>query len=105
MSVNRRLLLGLGLAAGLTVPSAAMAQDSIKIGVLATFEGAFAILGDDSMRGAVMAVDDLGGKVGGKKIEIVKGSSRRLAGQRRACHTQARGTGRREGRGRPVVRR
>ena len=35
MSVNRRLLLGLGLAAGLTVPSAAMAQDSIKIGVLA----------------------------------------------------------------------
>jgi branched-chain amino acid transport system substrate-binding protein len=75
MSVNRRLLLGLGLAAGLTVPSAAMAQDSIKIGVLATFEGAFAILGDDSMRGAVMAVDDFGGKVGGKKIEIVKGSS------------------------------
>jgi branched-chain amino acid transport system substrate-binding protein len=65
MSVNRRLLLGLGLAAGLTVPSAAMAQDSIKIGVLATFEGAFAILGDDSMRGAVMAVDDFGGKVGG----------------------------------------
>ena len=75
MSVNRRLLLGLGLAAGLTVPSAAMAQDSIKIGVLATFEGAFAILGDDSMRGALMAVDDFGGKVGGKKIEIVKGSS------------------------------
>jgi ABC-type branched-subunit amino acid transport system substrate-binding protein len=34
-----------------------------------------AILGDDSMRGALMAVDDFGGKVGGKKIEIVKGSS------------------------------
>ena len=65
----------LGLAAGLTVPSAAMAQDTIKIGVLATFEGAFTILGDDSMRGALMAVDDFGGKVGGKKIEIVKGSS------------------------------
>jgi len=48
---------------------------AIKIGMLATFEGAFAILGDDSMRGAVMAVDDFGGKVGGKKIEIVKGSS------------------------------
>ena len=68
-------LLGLGLAAGLTIPSVAMAEDAIKIGVLATFEGAFAILGDDSMRGALMAVDDFGGKVGGKKIEIVKGSS------------------------------
>src|SRR6186997_1041436 len=75
MSMNRRLLLGLGLAAGLTIPSAAMAEDTIKIGVLATFEGAFAILGDDSMRGAVMAVDEFGGKVGGKKIEIIKGSS------------------------------
>ena len=52
-----------------------MAEDTIKVGVLATFEGAFTVLGDDSMRGAVMAVDDFGGKVGGKKIEIVKGSS------------------------------
>ena len=37
--------------------------------------GPFTILGDDSMRGALMAVDDFGGKVGGKKIEIIKGSS------------------------------
>ncbi len=33
------------------------------------------MLGEDSMRGALMAIDDFGGKVGGKKIEIVKGSS------------------------------
>jgi branched-chain amino acid transport system substrate-binding protein len=69
------MLLGLGLAATLAVPSMAVAEDSIKIGVLATFEGAFAVLGDDSMRGAVMAIDDFGGKVGGKTIEIVKASS------------------------------
>jgi branched-chain amino acid transport system substrate-binding protein len=75
MTLHRRALLGLGLAVGLTIPSIAMAEDTIKIGVLATFEGAFAILGDDSMRGALMAVDDFGGKVGGKKIVIVKGSS------------------------------
>ena len=76
MTFNRRMLLGLGLAAGLlAVPSMAVAEDTIKIGVLATFEGAFAVLGDDSMRGAVMAIDDFGGKVGGKKIEIVKASS------------------------------
>jgi len=75
MTFNRRMLLGLGLAATLAVPSMAVAEDSIKIGVLATFEGAFAVLGDDSMRGAVMAIDDFGGKVGGKTIEIVKASS------------------------------
>ncbi len=75
MTLHRRALLGLGLAAGLAIPSVGMAEDTIKVGVLATFEGAFAILGDDSMRGALMAVDDFGGKVGGKKIEVVKGSS------------------------------
>src|SRR5215471_21188569 len=75
MTFNRRMLLGLGLAAGLAVPSMAVAEGSIKIGVLATFEGAFAVLGEDSMRGAVMAIDDFGGKVAGKKIEIIKGSS------------------------------
>ena len=75
MTLYRRALLGLGLAAGLTIPSLAAAEDTIKIGVLATFEGAFAILGDDSMRGAMMAVNDFSGKVAGKKIEIVKASS------------------------------
>jgi branched-chain amino acid transport system substrate-binding protein len=75
MTYHRRLLLGAALAAGLAIPSVAMAEDTIKIGVLATFEGAFTVLGEDSMRGAVMAVDDFGGKVAGKKIEIIKGSS------------------------------
>ncbi len=75
MRINRRALLGLALSTALTVPSIAMAEDTIKIGVLATFEGAFAILGDDSLRGALMAIDEHGGMVGGKKIEVVKGSS------------------------------
>ena len=52
-----------------------MAEDTIKIGVLATFEGAFAVLGEDSMRGAMLALKEHGGMAGGKKIEIVKGSS------------------------------
>ena len=75
MNIHRRALLGLALATGLMAPSVAMAEDTIKIGVLATFEGAFTILGEDGMRGAMMAVDEHGGKVAGKKIEIVKGSS------------------------------
>ena len=76
MSMHRRTLLGLRAGRGTDDPVAGHgAEDTIKIGVLATFEGAFTVLGEDSMRGAMMAVDDFGGKVGGKKIEIVKGSS------------------------------
>jgi len=76
MKLHRRLLLALAVATGLTAPSLAMAQDgSIKIGLLATFEGPFTVLGEDSERGAMTAVDENGGKVAGKTIEIVKGSS------------------------------
>jgi len=75
MTLHRLTIIGLGLAAGLTIPSVVLAEETIKVGVLATFEGAFTILGEDGMRGALMAVDDFGGKVAGKKIEIVRGSS------------------------------
>ncbi len=49
--------------------------DTIKIGVLATFEGPFTVLGEDGLRGAMVAVNEAGGKVAGKDIEIVRGSS------------------------------
>jgi branched-chain amino acid transport system substrate-binding protein len=68
-------MLALALATGLTAPSLAHAEDTIKIGLLATFEGAFTVLGEDGERGAMTAVDEVGGMVAGKKIEIVKGSS------------------------------
>jgi branched-chain amino acid transport system substrate-binding protein len=75
MNINRRAMLALAFATGLTAPSLALAEDTIKIGVLATFEGPFTVLGEDSMRGAQTAVDEAGGMTAGKKIEIVKGSS------------------------------
>lgn len=76
MTMKRRTLLALTLATGLTAPAIALAQaDTIKIGLLATFEGAFTVLGEDSERGAKTAVDEFGGMVAGKTIEIVKGSS------------------------------
>ncbi|WP_193178533.1 ABC transporter substrate-binding protein [Oricola nitratireducens] len=76
MNINRRTLLALALATGMSAPTLAVAQaESIKIGLLATFEGAFTVLGEDSERGAMTAVDEFGGKVAGKDIEIVKGSS------------------------------
>ena len=75
----RRKLLGgamvLAAAAGLLFAGDARAQDSLKIGVLATFEGPFAILGEDSLRGANMAFKEHNMMAGGKKLEVITGSS------------------------------
>jgi branched-chain amino acid transport system substrate-binding protein len=75
MRIYRRTLLALTLATGIVAPSFAFAEDTIKIGLLATFEGPFTVLGEDGERGAMTAVDEVKGMVAGKKIEIVKGSS------------------------------
>ncbi len=75
MNIHRRALLALALASGLVAPHAGMAQDAIKIGTLATLEGPFTILGEDSMRGIELALKEANMMAGGKKLEIVKGSS------------------------------
>ncbi|MEX0407876.1 ABC transporter substrate-binding protein [Aquibium sp. LZ166] len=76
MKIHRRTLLALAVATGITAPGWALAQDdTIRIGLLATFEGPFTVLGEDGERGARTAVEEMGGMVAGKKIEIVKGSS------------------------------
>src|SRR4249920_3057342 len=53
----------------------AQAQEVLKIGLLATLEGPFAAPGQDSMRGADLALKEKNGMAGGKKIEFVKVSS------------------------------
>ncbi len=60
----------LALGAGL-----AQAQDAIKVGGLVTLEGAFTVLGQDSMRGLELALKERNYMAGGKKIELVTGSS------------------------------
>ncbi|MEC7258657.1 MAG: ABC transporter substrate-binding protein [Pseudomonadota bacterium] len=76
MTIARRTLLALTMATGLTAPSLVLAQsDSVKIGLLATFEGAFTVLGEDAERGAMTALEEFGGTVAGKQIEVIKGSS------------------------------
>ncbi len=68
----------LGTLVGASVAAFALgasAQDTIKIGLLATLEGPFAAGGQDGMRGAELAVKEKGGVVAGKKIELVKASS------------------------------
>jgi branched-chain amino acid transport system substrate-binding protein len=65
----------LGTVAAIAFVGPAMAQDTIKIGLLATLEGPFAAGGQDGMRGAELAVKQRNGMVAGKKIEILKASS------------------------------
>ncbi len=72
MHIHRKILLALAFASGLTAPSLA---DDIKVGLLATFEGPFTVLGEDGQRGAITAVEEMNGMVAGKKIQIIKGSS------------------------------
>ncbi len=59
-------------AAALLLAAGAQAQDTIKIGVLADMSSLYADLGGPgSVAAAQMAVDDFGGTVLGKKVEIV----------------------------------
>ena len=53
----------------------ANAGDTIKIGTFATLEGTYTALGEDGMRGFDLAVMQHKGMAGGKKLEIIRGSS------------------------------
>jgi branched-chain amino acid transport system substrate-binding protein len=75
MKLNTRLLAVALLGSVALVPHTAMADGSIKVGLLATLEGAFTVLGQDGIRGAELALKEAGYMAGGKKIEIIKGSS------------------------------
>ena len=49
--------------------------DKLKVGVLATLEGPYTVLGEDAMRGFDLAVMQHHNKAGGKDLEIIRGSS------------------------------
>ena len=73
--LSRRTLLAATVATMLAAGATAHAQETIKIGVLATLQGAFTVLGQDSMRGADLAFQQNNYTAGGKKLEVIKGSS------------------------------
>ena len=72
LGLGKKLLAAAAIA---TLAGPAMAQDTIKMGALATLEGAFTVLGEDGMRGVRMALEEFDYMAGGKKIELVTGSS------------------------------
>ena len=55
---------------GLTA-SAATAQEKLKIGLIVTLSGPPAALGAQVRDGFALAVKDLGGKMGGKEVEVI----------------------------------
>ncbi|HWY83240.1 MAG TPA: ABC transporter substrate-binding protein [Roseiarcus sp.] len=67
---------GLALLSGVALaPQWARADDTIKVGLLATLEGPFTVLGQDGVRGAELAFKEANYTAGGKKIEVIIGSS------------------------------
>ena len=59
------------LAFTLTLIQPGMAEDKVLIGALSAFSGPYASLGEDTVRGSNYAVEEAGGKVLGKPIELV----------------------------------
>ncbi len=64
-----------GAAVATALMGSAWAQETLKIGLLANLEGPFAVPGQDGYRGADMALKEMKGMAGGKKIEFIKVSS------------------------------
>ncbi len=54
---------------------AASAADKIKIGMMATLEGTYTVLGQDGQRGFQVALKNAGYKAGGRDIEVIVGAT------------------------------
>jgi branched-chain amino acid transport system substrate-binding protein len=68
--MNKALLATVS-AAALMLPGLALAQDTIRIGILVATEGAFAAGGNDGIRNVELALRQAGHMAGGKRIETV----------------------------------
>src|SRR5260221_9374445 len=71
---RRTTVIALALLASAALLAPSRAEEALKIGLLATFEGPFTVLGEDSKRGAELALKEHNGMAGGKKIEWGIGS-------------------------------
>ena len=71
MRVTGRILAAALLLASLAA-QAALAQDKVKIGFIATFSGPGGVLGQHLYDGFMLGVDHSGGKLGGLAVEVIK---------------------------------
>lgn len=75
MSTKVFVKLAVSLALSGAMASQAGAQDTIRIGGLATLDGPFAVLGQEAFRAMELAFEEAGNEVNGKKIVWVRESS------------------------------
>ena len=75
MNFRRTIPLAVGLVAASVAAVAPAQEGPLKMGALATLEGAFTVLGEDGMRGVEMALAEFGGEAGGRQIELITASS------------------------------
>ena len=61
--------------ASLFMSGAAFAQEKIKVGVTATLEGTYTVLGEDGIRGHQTALNKLGKNIGDKQLEFIVAST------------------------------
>ncbi len=66
---------GLVALSSLLLSGAALAQEKIKVGVTATLEGTYTVLGEDGIRGFQTAINTLGKKIGDKELEFIIAST------------------------------
>src|SRR5258708_34006029 len=67
--------LGLIALSSLLLSGTAIAQEKIKVGVTATLEGTYTVLGEDGIRGHQTALNTLGKKIGDKELEFIIAST------------------------------
>lgn len=69
------MLLGVAIMAGALTFTTAQAAEPLKVGALATLEGAFTILGQEGMRGVKLALEEVNYEVAGRKIKLITAST------------------------------
>jgi branched-chain amino acid transport system substrate-binding protein len=68
--INPKLIVATAAVLGLSM-AAAQAEDNLKIGIITTLSGPPAVLGGQLRNGFTLAVKMLGGKLGGREVEVV----------------------------------
>ncbi len=68
-------LLGAIAAFTIATGSTSLAAEPLKVGVLATLEGTYTVLGEDGVRGLKTALAQADGMAGGREIELVIGAT------------------------------
>ena len=68
-------LLGAIAAFAIATGSTSLAAEPLKVGVLATLEGTYTVLGEDGVRGLKTALAQADGMAGGREIELVIGAT------------------------------